>query len=348
MSSWEGLKIISGRGLGPVDLFIVVGGSTRTSTIEGISIAGPSPEATLYTPTLDLEYLATGKPVTLPVIPVSPEGLPTPAVVTRSSLSLTRHPILLVDSGLAHRLKVPGVVIPSSRTGGRIDVEPAFEEGVGERIYRESYTLGETLFRGRGVMIGETIPGGTTTAAAVMEALGVEGVDLVSSSSRDNPRELKRRVIGKALERARRCGDVFCIIDSLGDPVHVSISGMAAAALDNGVSVYLAGGTQMGGVLAILDSLGYDTGRVAIVTTRWIVEDGGITVIADRFKAGLVAAWISFSDSPHKGLRMYDEGYVKEGVGAGGAMALALSAGYKPGEVKNAVYREYERLTGSG
>ena len=53
---------------------------------------------------------------------------------------------------------------------------------------------------------------------------------------------------------------------------------------------------------------------------------------------------MSFSDAPWSGLRMYEEGYVKEGVAAGGMMALALAKGATPEEVKEAIYKEYRRL----
>ncbi len=330
-----------------VQAVIVVGGSTRTSTIPGISIAGPSPEGTLYTPTLDLEYLVTGRPITLPVVPVSPEGLPTPALISRALVGMTGASLLVVDSGTAHGIKAPHVTIPSAVMGGRIDEGSGLPRGAAERIIGEARMLGENLARGlSGVMIGETIPGGTTTAAAIMEALVGVGVESVSSSSNRNPKDLKRKVIGKAVDRAGRCSDAYCKIDEVGDPVHPAIAGIAAGAVDAGIEVVLAGGTQMGAVLAILDAIGIDTSRITVATTRWILEDSSSDMvgIVDRFKAGLVAADISFSDAPWSGLRMYEEGYVKEGVAAGGMMTLTLARGAPPSEVKEAIYKEYRRL----
>lgn len=342
------LSIIRGDPrLDRIQVVAVVGGSTKTSTIPGISIAGPSPEGTLYTPTLDLEYLATGRPITLPVVPVSPEGLPTPALISRALVELTRASLLAVDSGTAHGIKAPHAVIPSSVAGGRIDEEPGLPRGVAERIIDEAKILGKNLARGvSGIMIGETIPGGTTTAAAIMEALAGRGVEVVSSSSNRNPKDLKRRVVEKAVERARRCSSTYCIIEEVGDPVHTAIAGIAAGAMEAGAEIALAGGTQMGAVLAILNALGYDTSKATIVTTRWILEDNSsdIVGITERFNSGLAVAAISFSDAPWSGLRMYEEGYVKEGVAAGGMMALALAKGATPGEVKEAIYKEYRRL----
>lgn len=347
-----GLKALRGSPrLQLVEAVLVVGGSTRTSTIPGISIAGPSPEGTLYTPTLDLEYLMTGSPITLPVIPVSPEGLPTPAVIARALHSRIRTPVMPVDSGMAYSPKVPHIRIPSATVGGRLGEEPGLPKGASKRILEDSQLLSKTLARGhKGLMIGETIPGGTTTAAAIMEVLAGGGVELVSSSSASNPKDLKARVVRKAVEAAIGCGDVYCKLDMVGDPVHVAIAGMAAGALAEGTEVVLAGGTQMGAVLAILDAIWGIASRVTVATTKWILEDptSDVEGIVDRHEAGLVVADISFSDAPWEGLRMYDRGYVKEGVAAGGMMALALARGMRPDEVKQAVYEEYRRLLQSG
>jgi uncharacterized protein (TIGR00303 family) len=336
-------------------LFIVFGGSTATSTIPGISIAGPSPEATLYTPTLDLEYLVAGKPRTLNVIPVSPEGLPTPALISRSLVPrLQGVSLAAVDSGLVHQLKVPHARLPSAVPGGRIDVEDALPRGAAERIYGDARLLGSTLARGfDAVMVGETIPGGTTTAAAVMEALGVRALGRVSSSSPDNPHKLRARVVGAALGRLGRPGSVFEAVDAVGDPVHIAIAGFAIAAAGEGVRVYLAGGTQMAAVLALITRLEPEAlERVAVATTRWIVEDktsdiGGLVRDATRGR-GVPILYTDYSmeGSRFEGLRAYEKGYVKEGVGAGGALVLAAAWGMSNAEILGTVEAEYERLLG--
>ncbi len=333
--------------LARVSTLVVVGGSTRTSTIPGVSIAGPSPEATLYTPTLDLEYLVKGKPITLPVVPVSPDGLPTPAVISRALLQRLEIQVLPLDAGMMHRPRIPHITLPSSTPGGRIDKEPAFPPGTSKRLMEDAEAAGEMIAGGREtVMIGETIPGGTTTAAAIMEALGGPGVDAVSSSSKNNPKGLKRRIVEASLSRASECEDLYCVLDQLGDPVHIAIAGLVKGVLGRGSDVVLAGGTQMGAVLAILDRMGVDTSRIVIATSRWILEDesSDIEAIAETYNSGLVAADVSFSDSPWNGLRMYDQGYVKEGVAAGGVMSLALARGLVVSEVKKMIYEEYGRL----
>ncbi len=330
-------------------VLVIVAGSTRTSTIPGISIAGPSPEATLYTPTLDVEYLIVGRPLTLDVVPVAPNGVPTPALITRSLAEHLGLSILVVDAGCVYEPRIPVVRLPSARPGGRIDVEPAMPGGTSERLFQEAMFLGKSLSRGLdGLVVGETIPGGTTTAAAILEALGYPG--LTSSSSPSNPKELKKRVISSALQRLGGTRDVFRVIDAVGDPVHVSIAGIVAGALEKDVPVFLAGGTQMAAVLAILRSLDQPlplSRRVAVLTTRWIVEDSSssLTELVSRIGSiPVVAAWVSFSSSRHEGLRLYDKGYAKEGVAAGGAMVIGLVRGLSPRDVVGLVDNEYDNI----
>ncbi|BAA81039.2 conserved hypothetical protein [Aeropyrum pernix K1] len=343
------LEGVAGKGV-----MAVVYGSTRTSTIPGISIAGPSPEATLYTPTLDIEYLVAGRPLTLDVVPVSPEGVPTPAVITRAVARAFNIPLLPVDAGSWTEARVPHAKLPSRVTGGRIDVEPGLPSGASERLFREAYMLGSSLARGLDwIAVGESIPGGTTVAAAVMEALGYRAADLVSSSGKDNPRELKKRVVAQALSRLRECGarDVLEIVDCVGDPVHVSIAGLAVGAREAGAFVILAGGTQMGAVLAILSRLGMlDPRSTAVATTKWIALDRGSSIrgIVESIAPGLTVAAAGFSleGSRYRGLRMYEEGYAKEGVGAGGSLVISLLRGAGVREILEAVESEYGRLLG--
>ncbi len=338
-------------------MFLVVIGSTRTSTIPGISIAGASPEATLLTPTLDVEYLVAGRPLTLDVVPVTPEGIPTPALLTRASLSLIGDvPVMVVDSGASRAPLIPHVALPSRMAGDRIDSGKALPRGVARRLYEEARLLGAHLGRGHALVVGESIPGGTTTAMAIMEGLGYKARGLVSSAGPSNPHGLKWSVASKGMERAGLepgRSDVFTVVEAVGDPVHVSIAGIAAGALEAGSPlVALAGGTQMAAVLAILSRLGVESpGRLALLTTRWLVEDPTSDIIAlvDQVYPGvtLAAANLDFSKSRFEGLRAYERGYVKEGVGAGGASILAMiRAGADPTRILEAVESEYERITG--
>jgi uncharacterized protein (TIGR00303 family) len=333
---------------------VYVGGSTLTSLRPGVSIAGPSPEGTLYTPTLDLEYLALGMPRTLNIVPVSPEGLPTPAVLTRAVLQLVDVPYLIVDAGTYYGIKAPHVKLPSARPGNDIAEQDALPPGTAAALFSEGESLGAMVARGHDlVLIGESIPGGTTVAAAVMTALGFEGVGLVSSASPDNPKVIKRQIVLRALSRAKGVSDPLRLVDIVGDPVHVAMAGIASGALSRGAQVMLAGGTQMGAVLSIMRSLGrLDPSRVAVATTRWIAEDRSADIRAIAKDVGLgvrlLVADLDFSDSPYRGLAMYEEGFVKEGVGAGGTAVLANMLGVSYDVMKRAIYEEYGRLLSLG
>jgi NaMN:DMB phosphoribosyltransferase len=139
----------------------------------------------------------------------------------------------------------------------------------------------------------------------------------------------------------------------VGDPLHISIAGFVVGALRNNSRVILAGGTQMCSVLAILKRLNVRVeGSVSIATTRWIVEDkqsdirGLLADIAPE--VGLIATTIDLGKSKYDGLRAYEQGYVKEGVGAGGLLTLAALKGYGEDEVLKLIEGEYERLMGIG
>ncbi|NPA97170.1 MAG: TIGR00303 family protein [Crenarchaeota archaeon] len=325
--------------------------STKTSTIPGISVAGATPEKTLWTPALDVEYLVLGMPRSAKEIPVTPEGLPTPAVITRAAASLLDDPLMVVDAGSFIDPRIPHIDLPSKTVGGRIDIEPALPKGRSRELFEDAKLLASmALPRSCAVLVGESMPGGTTTAMAIMEALGYRARDKVSSASPANPLELKWKVVSKALERARGLENVFDVLDEVGDPLHVSIAGFVAGAVEKGCVTVLAGGTQMCAVLAILKRLGVEyRGKLAIWTTRWIVKDKqsdilGLVREIDP-SVPLAAARISFERSEFEGLRMYEKGYVKEGVGAGGtAIAAMVRMGVDEESLVKVIEREYRRL----
>ena len=157
----------------------------------------------------------------------------------------------------------------------------------------------------------------------------------------------------RALERARGLGDVFEKIDEVGDPVHVSIAGLARGAAEAGALVGLAGGTQMAAVLAILARTSPSIlDRVGVLTTPWIINDtsadmaGLVRDIAPSVP--VIATRFSFQGTRHRGLRAYDEGFVKEGVGAGGALVLGVARGLGLEELRRLIEEEYERVLGKG
>jgi len=339
-------------------LFMFFIASTKTSTIPGISVAGPDPFSTLYTPTLDVEYLVLGKPRTIDMVPITPEGIPTPALITKAVFNLIKPSYLIVDSGVFREPKIPFIFIPHKTVGGRIDEEDALPKDVAHKIFEESRILGRMLSdKKMFIIIGESMPGGTTTAMSIIESLGFKGLGRTSSSSPNNPVKLKIDVFKKALARQGSFSsdyDVFRIIEIFGDPLHISITGFVIGALERESKIMLAGGTQMYAVLSILKRLKIDlNGKIIVGTTRWIVEDitSDIKGLAREIspEVPLLYTRIDFKDSPYEGLKYYEKGYVKEGVGAGGSILTAqIIYGLSIDEIKKEIFREYERLIGSG
>ncbi|MHA1364365.1 MAG: nicotinate mononucleotide-dependent phosphoribosyltransferase CobT, partial [Candidatus Freyarchaeota archaeon] len=82
-----------GRIEGKEPVFICTIGNTETAKIPGISAAGKYPEITDYTPAADVELLFYGECKCIDGVPVTPDGIPTPALITRSALSLADIPV---------------------------------------------------------------------------------------------------------------------------------------------------------------------------------------------------------------------------------------------------------------
>lgn len=315
---------------GKKPLFTCVIGVTETAKIPGISAAGENPEITDYTPPADVELLQLGKCKCIPGVPVTPDGIPTPALITMSALKLADIPTLVVSAGLKIKPHVPFVELGGCpgrdiRTGNALDNA--------EEVMGRARMLGENLSKTADyLVVGESIPGGTTTALSVLLAMGVEARGKVSSSMPVNPHELKTRIAEEGLRAAGVELGMFAdepikAVSAVGDPMQPAVAGLVVGAAKN-VPVIMAGGTQMAAVLAVVNALCPDVlGNVAIGTTRWIVDDktadikGLVSKIAD---VPVLAADLDFSQSRFDGLKAYEAGVVKEGVGCGGASIAAI------------------------
>ncbi|AFZ18660.1 nicotinate mononucleotide-dependent phosphoribosyltransferase CobT [Allocoleopsis franciscana] len=87
--------------------------------------------------------------------------------------------------------------------------------------------------------------------------------------------------------------------------------------------------------------------RIVVGTTRWVAEDPtGDTVGLARDIGGvpLLATQLSFATSRYPQLQAYEQGYVKEGVGAGGcAIAIHLYQGWNTVQLLQAIEALVER-----
>ncbi len=80
--------------------FVCVIATTETAKLPGLSASGAVPEITDYTPPADIELLYYNKCRCISGVPVTPDGIPTPALITLSALRLSGIPFLVVNGGL--------------------------------------------------------------------------------------------------------------------------------------------------------------------------------------------------------------------------------------------------------
>ncbi len=322
----------------PVFMFCI--GNTLTANIPDITVAGANPDLVKYTPPADVELLHYGKCRIIPFPPATPDGKPTPALITYTSLRLTGIPFFAVDCGLIEKPDVPIIDIHAV-TGENIAEKDAMDIEVAKKAFEKSVELGRHMSKISDVLvIGESIPAGTTTAGAVLKALGLEC--RVSSSMPENPVELKRKVIDKAISRLKGDETPLEIVAKVGDPVILAVAGIACG---SETPIILAGGTQMVAVANVISKLGFD-GDCIIVTTKYVAEDPSADLTQSPFP--VIAVDPMLEKSGKAGLRAYADGFVKEGVGAGAATLIAYVRGFEPENFLAELEKDYEKIVEQG
>ncbi len=323
---------------------LLAAGSTATARVDGISAAGADRDAMLHTPAADLEIVAYGRPVLAPVVPVSPTGTPTPAVITRAARELLGIETLAVDAGIARPTGAPTVRV-GGEPGG--DIREARPVGNVRDLFTAGRQLGGAL-PDEELAVGETVPGGTTTAMGVLAALGERTG--VSSSLSENPLELKERVVGEALaasdlSEGDAAGDPLLAIECAGDPVLASVAGVIAGATDAGKRVTLAGGTQMAAAGALARHAGIEA-EFSLATTSFLADDNNaaIQALAADLDLDLIVTDPGFDRASHPAMDGYVAGEAKEGVGMGGVLALLAASNVPMAELRERVVAVYDRL----
>lgn len=302
---------------------VLVSGTTATAEIEGISAAGSTPALTYHTPSIDSEILVYGRPVADTdadhPIPVSPTGCPTPAVITRAAREVLGFDVTVLDAGLATPTTAPTVDLGTQPGRDIRDPEPVPDA---REIFDRTRTIGSSI--PGPLLIGETIPGGTTTALGVLKALG-HSVS-VSSSFADNPLGLKRQVVRDAFDASGlapddAAGDPLRAVRTMGDPVLPAVAGLTVGALDAGTTVTLAGGTQLltAGILVRT----FSSKALALATTPFVADSvPDLPAAANAFDLDLFVTDPGFTDAS-VAMERYLAGEAKEGVGMGGVLAVA-------------------------
>jgi len=344
------IKKISGKNCH----FVCVISYTETCEIPGITAAGADPELVKYTPAADAEFLYHGECRCIDTVPVTPDGKPTPALITRAALRSADIPLTIVDAGSRVKPDLPFVSL-ELEPGKNIVHGRALDIGLVKKAFENGVELGGELSKTtQHVVIGESIPAGTTTALGVLLGMGVDARYKVSSSMPENPHELKLATVERGMKAASvtfgsLANKPFEAVSYLGDPMIPAVAGIATGASEAS-SVTLAGGTQMAAVVSLINVIDKDAlDNMVVGTTRYILDDTTsdlyqlIKSIADL---PILSCDPQLDKSKKNGLRAYADGFVKEGVGAGGACIAAMvkSDGAIDGsKLLHEIEREYER-----
>lgn len=348
------------RGQRPI--FACILGFTDTALIPGISAAGATPADRKYTAIADAEFLDNG-PQPDPRYPLPPlHAGASPVLISRAIVAAQNIPVYLFNAGLPQPPSVPAIDLEGTparcvTTGHALDIE--IVKHLLDRGLDWGHKIATQCDRGY-LIIGECVVGGTTTALALLTALGISATGMVNSSHPQCNHQQKLAVVKAGLQRAG-CSppslspalskgsrfsptlspppfpDPLHAIAAVGDPMQVVAAGMAIAASGT-CGVLLAGGTQMLAVYALAAaiarhySLPWCPDRIAVGTTRWVAEDPTGDTVGLANVVGpvpLLATQLSFAASRYPQLRIYEEGFVKEGVGAGAcAIAAHLYQGW--------------------
>lgn len=316
--------------------FLLALSNTQTANIEGITQAG-IPGMLHLTPTLDSEFVALGEVRSLANIAETPKGVPTPALITRAIHLLNPFKnIEFLDLGLEIKPKVDYFtihdfgIVPSGRIDkdAKINASEVFQKGV---EFGQNYTV-----KGDYVILGESVPSGTTTANATALALGYDVKNKFSSSFKNVPNNIRETTITQALSNIKESDTLFDILGRVGDNMLIFNAGFILG-LNNRLPLILAGGTQMASVLLVVNKIlevmdgAIETSNLALATTKWVYEDTNSDIAGLlemlSFPLNSYYADFDFSLSQHLALKLYDEGEAKEGVGAGGALVYGILNG---------------------
>ena len=327
--------------------FLLAASVTKTCEIEGITQAGIVGKIP-YTPTLDAEYITNERLFSMPEIAETPSGVPTPALITRAVHNLYPFSTIeILDLGLSitpKNCKIYDFDIHPSEAinkGAGIDAKAVFYKGM---QFGKEYEL-----KGNYLILGESTPSGTTTAAASALALGYQLADDFSSSFLHVPANIKNKTIQEALTLTDESMSRFEKLGIVSDNMLLFCAGFLVEATKR-FRVVLAGGTQMAACLLIADALREDIlqrinhNNLTLATTQWVAKDehSNIAHILEQlsYKAHALYTTFSFQKAEIPVLHKYDVGEAKEGVGAGGA----LGYGVKNNITNDALVKEVELL----
>ena len=275
---------------------------------------------------------------------MTPDGKPTPALLTKTALESCSIPHVVINAGS----KIPPQ-LPFIHTGlvhgKNISVESAMSDSQVSQAVDYGRMAGRSLASLTDcLIIGESVPGGTTTALAVLRGLGFQAK--VSSSIPNNPVELKNQIVNLALGRLTS-NNPYHVIAEVGDPMIAFVAGMLSSASEI-TKVMLAGGTQMAAVLAFASKIGFNEQNTAIGTTSYISNDNSAnftSLVSEIADIPVIVVNPGLENSNFSGLKAFSQGFAKEGVGAGGSIiASMIKTGNGSTHFLTLFEKEYHRL----
>ncbi len=344
---------------------------TDTAAVPGISAAGATPESRRWTAAADAELLLLGPGAARRhALPPLPAGV-SPALISH---------VVVRELGLNPLVVDLGAALAPAVTHLRLGQAPARCLSSGQALdparVRQLLALGQRwgrLLAAKGpqepLLIAECVPGGTTTAQAVLTGLGLEVAGLVSGSLLEPVHALKTELVARGLGAAGLAvprgskepdADPLAVLAAVGDPMQALAAGLVLGAAGAARPVLLAGGSQMAAVWALALAMCPEASRqalasrVAIGTTAWVAAEASsdLALLLQRLGARwqvdplAFAAGLRFQHCRSARLRDYEAGYVKEGVGAGGLALLWELSGRSPESLAQACDQACERLLG--
>ena len=239
-------------------IFLVIAG-TNTSQIPGISAAGINAKSRRITALADAEFLLKGASKNHKYkLPPLNAGV-TPALISHVCSKLINVYPVIIPLGIGVKPYFNHLIVedkdlgPSNclTTGKSMPRERVIN------LYERGLAIGKSLKQP--ILISESVPGGTTTAQAVMEAFGLRVSNLVGSSLFKAPRDLRKKVVKKGLINAnfKTDHDSFDVVAAVGDPFQSFSMGLLIGARLANQPVILSGGSQMMAVISlVLEFLG--------------------------------------------------------------------------------------------
>jgi len=344
------------------DLLLLLA-ATATAEVEGISAAGASAASRRFTAIADAELLLNG-PDHRPrwALPPLPAGV-SPALISwvaAHHLDLSPEVAAIGLSQpppFAHLRFEPCSLGPAACLSTGRAMDPARVS----RLWSMGHGLGRSLRRP--LLLAECVPGGTSTALAVLCGLGLPVAELVSGSALQPPMELKRRLVESGLARASLgpSPEPQALLAAVGDPFQAVAAGLLLGTLESSQPLLLGGGSQMLAVVALALAALPASDRPALAdsvvlgTTAWLAGEslGGVpalTRLIERLQTAMgvellaLSSGLRFHASRHPALEDYERGHVKEGVGAGALALLAQLRGVSAARLRVGCEQALDRL----